>query len=435
MKKHGRRLHRMSRHTFGLGFGASLFAFAFFVAACTTPTKKPVAARAETSSTHEVHEPARSTASLENRHAKNIDILNSMPLIRGVESADASEGKYADVLAKIFAKIQDEAKAKRAANPFRGTHAKGSCFEARLSVYSKEELKNSLHYPEALASRLTHGLFSEPAKYPVVARFANGKGQHNSDKVNDVRAISFSIDTRGREPSANGDFRQDFMFNNTPLFATRNILEFYELMKTARVAQGDLSYIVNPLHLGSTLRAKKLLDTFERNDNMSYAVENYWSNVPYSYGAKADGSPAEIVKFKMSPCDGKATPHEPSDKKADDFLQADINKRVQAGGTCFLMQAQLLNSAALAKASGKRSDAKRTVTDWVENAGELWDEKVLPFYTIAKLDLLPGAALSCDDQAFSTRIHSTRSLQPLGSLSRVRSIVEETSRARRMGEK
>ncbi|RYZ75895.1 MAG: catalase, partial [Proteobacteria bacterium] len=330
MKKRGHRLHRISRHSFSLGFGVSLFAFAFFVAACTMPKKRPMAA---------VPKVERSTASLENRHAKNIEILNSMPLIKGFEEAEKSESKYADVLTKIFAKIQDEAKSKRAAHPYRGTHAKGSCFEARLNVFSKEEMKTTLRYPEALANRLAQSLFSEPAKFPVIARFANGKGQHNADSVNDVRAISFSIDTHGHEASANGDFRQDFMFNNTPLFATRNIHEFYELLKTARVAQGDLSYIVNPLFISSTLRAKNLLDTFERNDTVSYALENYWSNVPYSYGLKPDGSPAEVVKFKMAPCDGAPTPHAASSEKAADYLQADIARRIQSGGVCFLMQA------------------------------------------------------------------------------------------------
>jgi hypothetical protein len=85
----------------------------------------------------------------------------------------------------------------------------------------------------------------------------------------------------------------------------------------------------------------------------------------------------------------------------------------------------------------------RKLVEWIENAGEHWDEKVLPFVPVAKLTITGDGAdattsskrVSCDDFGVSTLLHSQRANQPLGSLARVRAVVEENSRARRMGEK
>jgi hypothetical protein len=164
---------------------------------------------------------------------------------------------------------------------------------------------------------------------------------------------------------------------------------------------------------------------------VSFAAERYWSNLPYSLGLAQDGSPAEIAKFKLEPCSGKPTPHAPNTDKADDYLQADIAERARKGDVCFYLQAQLFD---LNKMNSVMKQ-NRKLSDWIEEAGELWDERILPFYTVAKIEVTSAQARSCDDKAFSTRIHSTRDLQPLGTLARVRAIVEETSRARRMGEK
>lgn len=227
--------------------------------------------------------------------------------------------------------------------------------------------------------------------------------------------------------------------NSTPMFAVTNIHEFTELMKLARVAQGDLHYIVNPFYLPSDLRAKKLLDLYERNDTLSYATEAYWSNLPYSHGLNANGTASEVVKYKLMPCDGR-TEHAASAGKAANYLQKDISTRAAHGDICFDLQVQLFSQREMV-AAGSRDDW--STIDWIENGGALWDETVLPFVTIAHLSVAgdsipksePSATsshqVSCDDIAFSTRLHSVRTNQPLGGIARVRAYVEENSRARR----
>lgn len=59
----------------------------------------------------------------------------------------------------------------------------------------------------------------------------------------------------------------------------------------------------------------------------------------------------------------------------------------------------------------------------------------MPFYTVAKVEIpSPAKTIDCSKEYINTRLHSSPHNQPLGSIARVRTLVEETSRARRMGE-
>lgn len=378
-------------------------------------------------------------ASLVSTSGKNLWLLQTLPLFEGFEKKVSSEDAQTQTLVEIFTKIQDEAK-KPAPALLRGTHAKGSCYDGTLQIFSAGELKANFHYPDHLIARLQQGLFDQPGALKALMRFANAKGDHNPDTVGDVRGLSFSLDTTGRTTALNGDAAQDFMMNSTPMFAVRNISEFTELMKTARTFQGDF-YFVNPLYVPAVLRAKNLLDRFERADTVSYATESYWGNLPYSHGLKADGTPAEIVKYKLTPCDGRDDVHESSAGKKDDYLQTDIDRRAAAGQVCFDLQVQLFDKDEMAAAG---LHPNRSMVDWIENGGELWDDAILPFRTIARLTIAgendPAVTksshrVSCNGVGFNTRLHSTRATQPLGSIARVRAYVEENSRARRMGQK
>lgn len=379
--------------------------------------------------------PALSFAALNGQPAKNLELLKSIPLFPGVEKRVGGEAEKAKTLVEIFTKIQNEGKTKSLQ---RGTHSKGSCFNGEMKIFSADEIKSNFNVDDATVARVRQGLFAQEAVLPTVIRFANAKGQTNPDTVGDVRGLALSIDTKGRTRSVNGDSRQDYMFNSTPMFAVRNIVEFTELMKAARTAQGDI-YFINPFYIPSVLRAKKLLEQYERNDTVSYAMESYWSNVPYSHGVKADGSPREIVKIKVSPCDPSTVRHEVSTGKDPLYLQKDINARAAAGQVCMLLSVQLFDQEKL-ESTGPKG---RSVSDWIENGGELWSETVLPFVPVARITIAGDGAsattsskrISCDDVGISTLLHSTRANQPLGSLARVRSSVEENSRARRMNEK
>lgn len=379
-------------------------------------------------------ESKRHTASSPESYSQNMQTLSSIPLFKGLEVRKENEFDVASVLIGIFNKIENESKnADGSLN--RGTHAKGRCFEGDFTVFNNEELKNQFHYSDALIGRLKQGFFTQDGDHRAEIRFANAMGAKNPDTVGDVKGFSFSVETFGDLKDYSGGQKQDFMMNSSPMFAVNNINEFLELMKIARLAGGDWDYIPNPFYLKSVFKAKKLLDQYQRADTKSYATEEYWANLPYSHGLRPDGNPVDIVKFKTTPCDGLGIQHEASTGKSADYLQADIVRRAQSGEVCFLFQVQFFDFNK-AKSSLKGQHSRWTLSDWIENGGELWEESVMPFYTIAKIELKPGASkeISCEDRYINTRLHSNRANQPLGSIARVRTMVEENSRARRMME-
>ena len=232
------------------------------------------------------------------------------------------------------------------------------------------------------------------------------------------------------------------MMNSSPMFAVNNIHEFLELMKAARLAGGDFDYFPNPFYLSAVLNGKKLLDQYNRADVKSYATEEYWDNLPYTHGVNGNGTPMDLVKFKTTPCDGKGLQKESSKGKTENYLGEDILKRANEGKICFLFQVQFFNADAIRNTlGGKHSDWG--VIDWVENGGELWDEAALPFYNLAKVEVRPEPTadgqnkvteVRCEDEFINTRLHASPMNQPIGSIARVRTYVEENSRARRMKE-
>ncbi|MBD63707.1 MAG: hypothetical protein CME62_00745 [Halobacteriovoraceae bacterium] len=356
--------------------------------------------------------------------SERLVLLEQIPLVKGYEYRLKNEEKMAYKLANIFKKIADEA-ANADGSLNRATHAKGQCFRGKTQVVFNQNLS------ESLKKKLYQGVFSSEREFETMVRFANAKGEVNKDNVGDVRGMSFSIDTNGLIVDPMGSSRLDFMLNTSPMFAVRNAKEFYELMKAARLAQGDLSYIVNPLYFKTIYNASQLLKEFERDDTKSYATERYWSNLPYVHGLNSKRAPQEIVKFSASPCLGVQRLKTSNTKLDGNYLQKDIISRAADKGVCFNLQAQLYDKQKLVKSYGKKL-SKWSDKNWIENGGMDWPEKDLPFHTIGKIVIPSGSAPEdCDQVYFNTRLHSAPEHLPLGSLARIRVIVEEISRSRR----
>jgi catalase len=364
-------------------------------------------------------------------YLRNVEILKTIPLVQGLEYRNAHhEEKISKSLLNIFRDIQ-----KKAVNDDgslnRGTHARGSCLEADFKIYSAQELRKEFGYDPISIKKLKQGIFSKDTSYSAQIRFANAKGEVNSDKVKDVKGVGLSIDTRGDVKDWSGDSRQDYSANSTPMFLTHNIKGFHEVMKTVACLSGKVKYFPNPLYLKTILSAKNLLDHYETNDSLSYATEEYWGNIPSVHGLTKDGSPANVSKFKLTPCDGKGRQTEESSSKSDHYLQEDILKRANDGKVCFYYQVQIMDVEKLNQASG----LKWSKQDWIENGGKLWPEEVLPFKTVAKISISKETKqTSCEGWYVNPRLHSNPQNMPIGSISRVRAIVEETSRARRQSE-
>lgn len=364
-------------------------------------------------------------------HQENIAVLRSIPMVEGFEERSPQKESYiTQELKNIFRDIQHKAAGPQA-DLKRATHNRGSCFEAEFTMLSRSALRAQYQYSDKLIADLKQGIFSQEKSYPAQIRFANAKGERHPDTKGDVRGIGLSIDLKGDSRDFSGESRQDYSFNSTPMFAVNNIKEFHELMKTAAFAQGKLSYVPNPFYLKSTIKAAKLLKRYERSDSLSYATHEYWGNIPNVHGLKVDGTPKNISKIKLTPCDGKGTSYADSTGKTQNFLQKDIALRAQTGDVCFFFQVQLFDQKKLAA----QTHPNWSQADWIENGGELWSEEILPFYTVAKVEIKKNTSnVSCDNWYVNPRLHANPQNMPVGSISRVRAEVEEASRARRLGD-
>lgn len=385
---------------------------------------------------------AQSTA---NRHPaslsfdnENMQILLAIPLVKDLEKQEDSELEDTTQLIDLFGQFADRNRnADDSLN--RGTHAKGKCFKGSLEIFSAEELTKNFNINSDLAIRLKQGLWSYDGKLPANLRFANanGMGKIQSDKEPDVRGFSFSVLAPSSLKTYVPNGRQDFMMNSTPQFASGGIHEFLEVVKTANtLIYKDFSYFPNPLYTAAVIRDLKLIAQGNKDGGnlKSLAHINYWSNLPYTHGMRPDGHVVDVVKYKATPCDGKGK-QERSDLTglADDYLQQEILQAAEAGDICMNMQVQFMDLGALKKTASWRQK-RWTATDWIENGGLLWDEADMPFYTVGRVTVEKESSseISCEDQYINTRLHSNPENQPVGSIARVRTLVEENSRSKRM---
>jgi hypothetical protein len=366
-----------------------------------------------------------------------IAVLNSIPSVPGYEKVPADESKTIDELVQIFDSFADKNKSS-SGQLHRGTHAKGQCFRGEVEVFNESELTAEFHYPQAIAERLKQGFFAQDKTWPAILRFANadGFGRNQDDRIPDVRGFSLSIFTDKKDFS--GDSKQDFMFNSASAFVAGNAKEFLALVKTL-VYMGDPRHATPP---ELTTLPVILWDLFRPNtgngtgkNTKSYATQEYWAELPYTHGLDESGRPLDVVKYKVTPCDGLRTQHLKSTKGFDsEYLQQDIRERAAQGQVCLLLQVQFFDYQKLHKAHRFSPKGSWSVTDWIENGGSLWDESILPFYTVARVQIpiSEHPETSCQDKYINTRLHATPADQPMGSIARVRTTVEEISRLRRM---
>jgi hypothetical protein len=373
-----------------------------------------------------------------NEHLSNIEVLNSIPLIDGYEKPRSDEAQIQESLIDLF---QSFAKRNRNSDGSlnRGTHAKGQCFDGSLKIFSAKELKENFSYSQELISRIKKGLFLKDEILKTEIRLANadGLGRKNDDGPGDVRGLSFSIHSDEINDFA-GKGRLDFMMNSTPGFSNGDIKGFYEVVKAANVlVYGDFEYKPNPLYTKEI--AKGLLAISGGNSDhqniTSLADIHYWSNIPYTHGMDSEGRPEEIVKYQAVPCSEYRSPD--LSEKESDYLQKDIVKRAKEGTICFDLKVQFFDREKILthKKFNKIKYHWWKTHDWIEQGGLEWPESVLPFYHLARIEIPQNSsAQDCQNRYVNTRIHSTLENLPIGSISRVRTYVEEKSRALRMEE-
>jgi len=252
-----------------------------------------------------------------------------------------------------------------------------------------------------LPDELRHGLFSQPASYPAMLRFANATSMDDSKK--DIRGLSISV-SNVKGPVIWGEpGRQDFLLNSYPALFAATPEDFLAFMR-ARQQGHELRYFLNPmdLHLKSfwiVFKARKKL--------LSPLDIRYWSTVPFRLG-ETDGL---VVKYSVTPCSGYKT------RQAVDAgvnqLRAAIKAHLQRESACFHFGVQI------------QKDPQAMP---IEDATVIWDEDLSPFRTVATItisnqDFDNQESLAACERASFNPWQSLAAHEPLGRMNAVRRLV------------
>src|SRR6266852_6236382 len=333
----------------------------------------------------------------------------------GVTESDADRSlarEKADIEAIVEKSLlmQSNAAAKQRRPLCRGTHAKGVCARAQFEVFDV-----AAERPAVLASRLAKGIFANPGVYSAVARFANADASINSDFKPDVRSLSFSVDLArdGTAVSAGKPGRQDFSMQNATTLPINDSPAFLATITLLTASNPILGLWSLPFK--DKLRVVRTLVLAElqaRQTIKPYQQLRYWSTVPFRHG------PRDVVKYSATPfTDNPARPLQKSNPKGlQDELIRHLKEDDKMSGFDFGIQFLDVDRMTY---WGKHRDA----SFWIENASIKWNETEAPFYTVARLTLLPHSRLGpeeSDATYFDVTGHSTPDSTPLGSINRAR---------------
>jgi hypothetical protein len=333
----------------------------------------------------------------------------------GITASDAERDSGAEraCIAKIVEKalaLQSNSAAQQHRRLGRGTHVKGTAARAEFEVYDVKAGRDA-----QLAARLAKGIFATPGLYPAIVRFANADPKINSDFKADVRSLSIAVDlTRGgtAAPGANGS-RQDFSLQNTttlPINDAPAFLAIMNLLTASNPAAGLWSLALKDKL--RVLRTLALVQVQAHQKIKPYQQLRYGSNVPFKHGA------SDAVKYSATPLpDNLARPLQRSNVNA---LQDEIRRHLSEDRTMssFEFGLQFLDTDRMTY-WGKHHDAKF----WTENASIDWNEREAPFYSVARLTLLPNSLLSAEaDDAISFDVtgNAAPDSTPIGSINRAR---------------
>ncbi len=278
----------------------------------------------------------------------------------------------------------------------RGVHAKGhACVKAFVTV------------PTSLDPALQHGVFAKPdTQYKAWIRFSNSGSDmaKADDNARDARGMAIKLINAGK--NLNGSNTQDFIAHNSPAFFVTSVADYNAFVAT----KGDPKYFIkgwNPLNW--RLRELWQLVNAYAPPPASPLWTEYFSNTAYKLGPHR-------VKFKMRACDGQspATAVNPIDP---DFLQHNFALELAEHASCMQLMVQ-------------RQDATQTMP--IEDATVLWKENVVPFETVAKIEIFkqvfdtPTQQQFCENLSFNPW-NALAEHQPLGALNRARRMVYQAS--------
>jgi hypothetical protein len=282
--------------------------------------------------------------------------------------------------------------------PDRALHAKQNLgLEAEFEILS--------HLPPEAAV----GLFATPKKYAAVARFSNGAGRRQPDKVMDVRGLAvklFGVDGKKVIPGLENARTQDFLAIRTPSLPVRNAEEFFALVRAAQ------SPALLPIKLMASLgigRAFKILGAALRGFKLPQAplwATGYFSALPIKYGPYA-------VQFSFMPTESAS----PLKLTRPDHLGEELTERLQKSPVAYDFRVRFYK------------DPESTP---IENAFVEWNAE---WVTVARLTLPVQDATSPRGKKVDELVerlsfdpwHAREDLRPLGNMMRARNIAYRVS--------
>jgi len=252
-----------------------------------------------------------------------------------------------------------------------------------------------------LPEDLRIGLFREPRSYRAWIRFSNQSNRIGPDGKRDIRGMAIKLMGVPGEKlldEERDEQTQDFILISTPLFVTKDVKEFDDLLKA--MGRGILAQAWFYLSHGRVVwNVLKALKTFANPLQV-----RYFSTTPYLWGETA-------VKYSAIPRGG--VPDTVPRHAEDDYLRRAMVRQLEAGDARFDFAVQ------------RRTDAGSMP---IEDPGKGWSEAASPYRKVASI-VIPKQGFDSEQQrAFGENLsytpwHSVPEHRPLGGVNRARKVV------------
>ena len=334
--------------------------------------------------------------------------LRYSPAVEKPEEDEAETTKsLIDTMRKISEKTYEDG-----GHALRSVHAKShGLLQAEMQIF------------DGLDSKLAQGLFSRPARFPVVMRFSTLPGDLLPDSVSTPRGLAIKIiGVPGeRLPGSEGDSTQDLVLVNGPAFSAPTAKAFLRNLKllaatTDRVE--GLKEIVSSALRGIVSitggEPSPTIATLGGQPETHILGETFYTQVPLRYGdymAKISVAPvsAELTALTKAPVDLEGRPN---------GLRDAVIRFFQLNGGEWDVRVQMCTNL---------DDTP------IEDAAQVWSEEKSPYFTVARIRATPQKAWSearsaaVDDGLAFSPWHGLAAHRPLGSIMRARKAAYEMS--------
>lgn len=249
-----------------------------------------------------------------------------------------------------------------------------------------------------LPAELRVGIFKTPQTYDCWVRCSNSSSTIQSDAVADARGIAIKL----MAPGGNGrvtdePLGQDFVLLSAPVMPLGTVALFRDAVHYAV----DSSLLLFGAKLLLTGNAGVLLGLAGLRSNPSSPLDmRYWSTTPYRFGKR------EAVKYSLRPTSTHRSrrPSKPGESYLSEAMQSHLSKHVAS----FEFGVQFQRDGMP-----------------IEDAGQLWDERVSPFLKVATLHIPRQAFRTAKRDAIAEALvfspgHALPEHAPLGGLNRAR---------------